>query len=309
MRMQVQAHAWLELVDPQQNRRSPPLVNRLDDVVGGRFDKGPVPKLDAEDRLDAIRLHCDDASRSGRVVDLAADLLLLDDPADRHHPFWSRDQCVVRLARRALRLLLEAYVEPDRRVEGGVLVDEQRLELGAEGVGLLVAREVAAVATPRDDRVGDARDHVLDAPLALRRGHATAEVLLRDDVRGRLRPELRELDALLLEDRLVLAGDVRVARLPLDLLERIPPRDGEEALDGEARGLVDDDVPGLLGAGFGGLNLSRGRHADPPEKVNRGRPPYRRGPGNLESGSGGLKRRLRRPPSSPPGFPRRPPNP
>src|SRR2546423_313362 len=81
------------------------------------------------------------------------------------------------------------------------------------------------------------------------------------------------IDALLLEDRLVLARDVRVALLPLDLLERIPARDGEEALDAEARSLVDDDVPELLGAGFGGLNLSRGRHADPPEKVNCGRPP------------------------------------
>src|SRR5207237_2349698 len=141
---------------------------------------------------------------------------------------------MVRLAGRALRLLLEAHVEPDRRVEGGELVDEDRLELGLEGVGLFVGGEVAAGAAPGADRVGDARDHVLDAPLALRRAHAAPEVLLRDDVRGRLRPELRELDALLLEDRLVLARDVRVPLLPLDLLERIPSRAGREAVDGDA---------------------------------------------------------------------------
>src|SRR5437660_6097262 len=191
---------------------------------------------------------------------------------------------MVRLAGRALRLLLEAHVEPDRRVEGGELVDEDRLQLGLEGVGLLAGGEVAAGAAPGADRVGDARDHVLDAPLALRRAHAAPEVLLRDDVRGRLRPELRELDALLLEDRLVLAGDERVALLPLDLLERVAPGDREVALDAEARGLVDDDVSRLLGAGFGGLNLSRGRHADPPEKVIRGRPTCRRGPGKVKGG-------------------------
>src|SRR5919202_1202854 len=56
----------------------------------------------------------------------------------------------------ALRLLLEADVEPDGRVEGGELVDEDRLELGLEGVGLLVGGEVAALAAPGTDRVGDA---------------------------------------------------------------------------------------------------------------------------------------------------------
>jgi len=42
-----------------------------------------------------------------------------------------------------------------------------------------------------------------------------------------LRPELRELDALLLEDGLVLAGDEGVADLPVDLVERIAARNRE----------------------------------------------------------------------------------
>src|SRR4030095_9154220 len=41
-------------------------------------------------------------------------------------------------ARGARRLLLEADVEPDRGVERRVLVDQDRLELGLEGLGLLV---------------------------------------------------------------------------------------------------------------------------------------------------------------------------
>ena len=115
------------------------------------------------------------------------------------------------------------------RVEGGVLVDEDRLQLGLEGLGLLVVGEVAALAAPRADRVDDAADHLLHARLALGRGQAAAEVLLRDDVRRRLRPELRELDALLLEGGAVLAGDERVAGLPLDLVERVAAGDREEA--------------------------------------------------------------------------------
>ena len=53
---------------------------------------------------------------------------------------------------RALRVLLEADVEPDRAVEGGLLVQEDVGELGLEGVGVLVGGEVAAVAAPAGDR-------------------------------------------------------------------------------------------------------------------------------------------------------------
>ena len=148
---------------------------------------------------------------------------------------------------RALRLLLEADVEPDRRVERGELVDEDRLQLGLEGLGLLLGREVAALAAPAAGRVDDPADHLPHGALALGRGHAAAEVLLRDDVRRGLRPELGELDALLVERRLVLAGDERVAELPLDLVERVAAGDREVPADGEAGVLVDDGVHELVG--------------------------------------------------------------
>src|SRR5262249_20434188 len=101
----------------------------------------------------------------------------------------------------------------------------------------------------------DAADHLADALLALGGGHAAAEVLLRDDVRRRLRPELRELDALLLERGLVLAGDEGVARLPLDLVERVAPGDGEVAANAEGRRLVDDHVLRLDLRRRGGVDL------------------------------------------------------
>ena len=151
-----------------------------------------------------------------REVDARARAAAEDDPfapdpvEDRVHRVLDRED----EARRALRLLLEADVEPDGRVERGELVDEDRLQLVLEGLRLVLGREVAALAAPRADRRDDAADHLLDRSLALGRGHAAAEVLLGDDVRRRLRPELRELDALLVERWAVLAGDERVAQSP-----------------------------------------------------------------------------------------------
>src|SRR5439155_15937860 len=85
-----------------------------------------------------------------REVDARARAAAEDDPLaadpveDRLHRVVDRED----EAGGALRLLLETDVEPDRGVERGVLVDEDRLQLGLEGVGLLVAREVAAGAGP-----------------------------------------------------------------------------------------------------------------------------------------------------------------
>src|SRR5205823_9787902 len=95
----------------------------------------------------------------------AEDDPLAPDPVqDRLHRVLDRED----EARRALRALLEADVEPDRRVEGRELVDEDRLQLRLERVGLLVTCEVAAVAAPGADRADDTADHLLHARLALR---------------------------------------------------------------------------------------------------------------------------------------------
>ncbi len=97
-------------------------------------------------------------------------------------------------------------------------------QLGVEGLGVLVGREVAARLAPAADRVGDPADELAHAGLALGRAEVAAEVLADDHVGGRLAPELGHLDALLLEDRLAaLVGDDRVADLPLDRVERMHP--------------------------------------------------------------------------------------
>ena len=117
--------------------------------------------------------------------------------------------------------------------------------------GLVFVGEVAALTAPRAGRGDDAADHLLDALLALRRGHAAAEVLLRDDVGGRLRPELGELHVLLLEGGLVLAGNEGVADLPLDLVERVAAGNREIPLHCDGCVLLDDRVLDLLD----GLNI------------------------------------------------------
>src|SRR5215218_5883495 len=154
---------------------------------------------------------------------------------------------------------------------------------------LVFGGEVAAVAPPRADRRDDAPDHLLDARLALGRAQPAAEVLLRDDVGRRLRPELRELDPALLEGGRVLAGDEGVAELPLDLVERVASGDGEVAAYAERRGLVDDRVGDLLGRRFTSLDLLRAGHSAPSEGYFGDRASRLRG---TQEGRGAAGRRL-----------------
>ena len=139
-------------------------------------------------------------------------------------------------AERLLRHAGDADVEPHRRVEGGLLGDEEVLELGVVGVGLVLVDEVAALEAPLGDRVGDAVDHLAQRRLALGGAGGAAEVLLGDDVGGVQRPRGGELHAELLEgDRPVPeVGDPRVAVLPRQLVVGVDPFGGEVAADADA---------------------------------------------------------------------------
>src|SRR5262249_38267651 len=118
-------------------------------------------------------------------------------------------------------------------------------------------------AAPRDRRVDDAADHLAHRRLAFRRREPAAEVLLGDDVRRGLRPELRKLDAALLERRARFARDQRVPHLPLDLVEGVAAGDGEEAPDAEPGAPVDDRVHDLSGRRAGPDLLLYARHFFP----------------------------------------------
>src|SRR6185312_5551674 len=109
-------------------------------------------------------------------------------------------------------------------------------ELGVEGLGVLLGGEVAALAAPAGDGVRHPADELAYAALPVRRAELAAEVLGDHHVGRRLRPELRHLDAALLEDLLPpLVGDDGIALLPLDRVEGIDPGGREVALERQAR--------------------------------------------------------------------------
>ena len=136
---------------------------------------------------------------------------------------------------RALRVGVDADVEPDGAVEAGALLEQDVLQLVAERLGVLIGREVGVLDAPVRDRVGDAVDHLLDRALPFGRAEVAAEVLAGHDVGGQGAPGLRELEVLLLEHGLaVLVGDGRLAQVPLDGVVRVDVRAGVAPLDGQA---------------------------------------------------------------------------
>src|SRR4029453_19224617 len=139
-------------------------------------------------------------------------------------------------AGRALRELLETDVEPDGTVERGFLIDEKVLQIVAECLEIVFAREVPLRAGPGRDRVHDAADQLLDALFARGGSNLAAEVLRHHDVGRLLRPEPRNLHVPLFEDELpFLIADDRRPHLPLDLVERIDAFTAEKALVLEPR--------------------------------------------------------------------------
>ena len=126
---------------------------------------------------------------------------------------------------------LDPDVEPDRRVERQLLVDDQVGQLGLEGAQVLFRGEVVLVLRPAGDGVDYAVDQLTDAGLALGRAQVAAEVLADDDVGGELAPERRDLDVLLLEDAdALLVADARGPGLPRDLVVGVDPGSGPAAL-------------------------------------------------------------------------------
>ena len=148
-----------------------------------------------------------------------------------------------------------ADVEPDGRVEGGLLVDEQVGELGEEDLGVLVGGEVAVALAPVADGLGDAGDEVADALFALGGADLAVQVLAGDDVGRGDRPVAGDFDVLLLEDEVALEVlDDGVAEFPLEFVIGVDAGLGEVAGEVEAWG----DGAGEVGAGGGGVGSGGG---------------------------------------------------
>ncbi len=144
---------------------------------------------------------------------------------------------------------LAAHVEPDRRVEGGLLGHEQVRQLIVEDGGVFGRGEVAVGQTPVADGLGDAADELADAGFAVGRSDLAMEVLASDDVGRGHRPVDGRLDVFLLEDAFAVGvGNGGGAVLPLEFVIRRDAGLREKAL--EFKGC--SGFAGSAGRGLGG---------------------------------------------------------
>ena len=126
-------------------------------------------------------------------------------------------------------LVVQADVEPHRRVKRPVLVQAEPREVAIETLAIGGRSEIAVFEAPVGDRTGDAVYQLADAILTLRRADLAVEVLAANDVGGQLAPEARYLAVVLLEQHLAfLAFDLRGAYFPVDRLEHIVHFGGAE---------------------------------------------------------------------------------
>ena len=145
-----------------------------------------------------------------------------------------------------------SHVEPDGRVEGGVLADEDVDELVMEGGAVFGSAEVALGHPPVADGFGDAADELADSGFTLGSADFAVQIFAGHDVGGGHGPVFGDFDVFLLEDHVALGiGDLSETEVPLDLVVGGDAGLGEEAAEGEAGGL-------LLGGGSGGCGFGYG---------------------------------------------------
>ena len=138
-------------------------------------------------------------------------------------------------ARRALRLGLHADVEPHRRIEGHLLLDQQVGEFVAKRVLRFGVGEIAAFVAPADDGIDHAANQLPHRGFALVGVGLPVKIFGRHDIGGRLRPALGHFYVLLPENYLSLViADECGAPLPFDLVEGGNLAVGKPALEVQA---------------------------------------------------------------------------
>ena len=130
-------------------------------------------------------------------------------------------------------------VEPDGRVEGRVLADEDVDEFVVEGGAVFGGLEVALRHSPVANGFGDAGDELADSGFALGSADLAVQIFAGHDVGGGHGPVFGDFDVLLLEDHVALGiGDLSEAEIPFDFVVGRDAGLGEEAAEGEAGGLL-----------------------------------------------------------------------
>ena len=133
--------------------------------------------------------------------------------------------------------MVQADVEPDRRIERAVLVQAQPRQLAVEPLAVFLAGKVTVRLAPVGDRSCHPLDQLADARLSLARARLTVEVLADHHVGRQRTPVDRNLAVDLLEQHAaVLVLDRRSPQVPLDRVERI--RVGRTELRPKLQGLA-----------------------------------------------------------------------
>jgi len=134
---------------------------------------------------------------------------------------------------RALRPRFHAHIEPDRRVEGHLLADQEMDKFMPEGGLGFGGGEIPAHAAPTRYRIRDPADQLLERILPIRA--MAVEIFGGDDLSRRQGPGLREFHALLFEyDLALLILDDGIPALPFRILERVLAVGREVARDLQA---------------------------------------------------------------------------
>ena len=128
---------------------------------------------------------------------------------------------------------IASYVEPDGRIEGGVLADQDVAEFVVERCAIFRRFEIALGQAPVADGLSDASHQGADSRLALGRADGAVKILAGHDVGRGHGPVFGDFDVFLLEDGVALGvGDLSGAALPFDLVVGRDAGLGEETAEG-----------------------------------------------------------------------------
>ena len=152
-------------------------------------------------------------------------------------------------------------VEPDGRVEGRVLADEDVHELVVECRAVVGGLEIALRHSPVADGFGDTGNELANSGLALTGAELAVQIFAGHDIGRSHGPVFGDFDVLLLEDHVALGvGDLSEAEIPFDFVVGRDTRLGKQAAEGKAGGLLlrdggvrDSGVRGDGGSGSGGF--------------------------------------------------------
>ena len=146
-----------------------------------------------------------------------------------------------------------AHVEPDRRVEGSVLANEDVDELVVEGCAVFGSFEVALGQSPVADGLGDTGDELADSGLALGRADLAVQIFAGHDVGGGHGPVFGDFDVFLFEDYAALrVGDLGEAEIPFEFVVGRDAGFGEEAAEGQTGSFLNRSRRRVRRSGFDG---------------------------------------------------------